>query len=124
MNAVCEHCRGGGCVGLCRAAIARPPLALVATCGLWPNASSRLALKSQVAALVSSACALSSLLSMTVSWRDALSHLTATIVWTPFRFSNFCQLYRFLINTGTIMEIDSLKIEGRCNVLVQPRRLV
>jgi hypothetical protein len=37
---ICEHCRVGGCVGLCRAAIARPPLALVATCGLWPNASS------------------------------------------------------------------------------------
>ena len=84
--------------------------AAVGPCGyLWlvaerPNASSTwLALKSQVAAPASSACALSSLLSMTVSWRDALSHLTATIVWTPFRYSNFCQLYRFLMNTGTIM---------------------
>ena len=81
--------------------------AAVGPCGyLWLVAECLLlgrALKSQVAAPASSACALSSLSSMTVSWRDALSHLTATIVWTPFRYSNFCQLYRFLINTGTIM---------------------
>ena len=102
--------------------------AAVGPCGyLWLVAECLLLagpLKSQVAAPASSSCALSNLSSMTVSWRDALSHLTATIVWTPFRYSNFCQLYRFLINTGTILEIDSLKIEGRCNVLVQPRRLV
>jgi hypothetical protein len=82
----------------------RWPLWLLVACGRMPPPGR--ALKSQVAAPASSACALSSLSSMTVSWRDALSHLTASIVWTPFRYSNFCQLYRFLMNTGTITSGD------------------